>query len=66
MLYSLRRAVHLYLLKDSLKTHRVTRKTTGLEKATEIGILFDASDTDETAIINNFADTLRKQKKKSV
>ncbi len=64
MIKSFLRYIHLYLLKKQLRFHHAVRKVSGLENAREIGILFDASDTDQTAIVNTFADSLRKQRKK--
>ena len=37
---------------------------TEFEEAKEIGIKFDATDTDQTAVVNQFADSLRGTKKK--
>jgi AAA+ ATPase superfamily predicted ATPase len=64
LLNNLRRLAHFYFLKKELKFHHVNRKVVNLYDAREIGILFDASDTDRTAIINTFADSLRKERKK--
>lgn len=66
MLTNLRKLAHLYFLKKELKFHEVSRKVINLADAREIGILFDASDTDRTAIVNTFADALRKERKKVV
>lgn len=65
LLKKIRRLFHFYFLRKELKFHRVHRKVVNLFDAREIGILFDASDTDQTAIINTFADSLRKERKKT-
>lgn len=66
MLKQFRRWLHLYFLKKELKAHHVERKATSLDKANEIGILFDASDPDKVAAINHFADGLKRDKKRIV
>ena len=66
LLMNLRRKAHFYFLRKELKFHEVPRKVVNLSHAREIGILFDASDTDRTAIVNSFADALRKERKKVV
>lgn len=63
---NIRRLAHFYFLKKELRFHTVSRTVVKLAEAREIGILFDASDTDRTALINAFADRLRKEKKRIV
>ena len=48
-----------------MKFHHVSRKVVNLYDAREIGILFDASDTDKTATVNIFAEALRKERKRT-
>ncbi|MBA2407263.1 MAG: hypothetical protein H0V65_04635 [Chitinophagales bacterium] len=59
-----RRLAHFYLLKKELKFHHVDRKVVKYYDARDIGILFDASDVDRTAIVSSFADSLRRENKK--
>jgi hypothetical protein len=66
MLKQVQRWLYFYFLRRELKRHRVERKATSLIKAGEIGILFDASDPDKISIINNFADSLKRDRKKIV
>lgn len=56
--------MHLYLLKKELHEHKIDRKVVNLEEAKDIGILFDATNTDNSKVINTFADALREQKKR--
>ncbi|MBK6483565.1 MAG: hypothetical protein KBF32_09930 [Chitinophagales bacterium] len=64
MLKKIRKLIHFYLLRKELKFHQVERKVVNLRNAREIGLLFDASDTDVTAQVNLFAESLRKERKK--
>jgi len=66
MLKKLQRWLHFYFLKRKLTEHRMYRKASSLLDATEIGILFDASDPDKVSLVNNFADALKRDKKKIV
>ncbi len=66
MLKSLQRWFHFYFLRKELLTHAVSRKLISLANSNEIGILFDASDPDKVSVINNFAESLKKEKKKIV
>src|SRR4030095_2079229 len=65
LLNRLRRLIHFYFLRKELKFHQVPRKVINLYDAREIGILFDASDTDRIAIVNTFAEALKKDRKKT-
>lgn len=66
MLKKLRRLIHLYFLKKELKFHHVDRKVVNMRNAKEIGLLFDASDTNVASLVTAFADTLRKERKRVV
>ena len=66
MLKQLQRWFHFYFLKKELKFHHPPRKTISLRNANEIGILFDASDPDKVSVINNFAETLKRDRKRIV
>jgi hypothetical protein len=57
--------MHLYFLKKEMKFHHVNRKVMNLYDAKEIGILFDASDTDRRTVITSFVESLRKDRKKA-
>ncbi len=64
MLKKIRKLIHFYLLRKELKFHQAARKVVNLRDAREIGLLFDASDTDVVAKVNLFAESLRKERKK--
>ena len=66
MLKKFKRWLHFYFLKRKLKAHHMERKATNLSDAAEIGILFDASDPDKISVVNNFADSLKRDRKKIV
>jgi hypothetical protein len=66
MFKQLQRWFYFYFLKRELKSVHALRKTMSLANASEIGILFDASDPDQVSLINQFADSLNKEKKKTV
>lgn len=66
MLKQLQRWLHFYFLKRKLKAHHMEHRATNLSEATDIGILFDASDPDKISIINTFADSLKRDRKKIV
>lgn len=66
MLKQIQRWMHIYFLKKELKFHHPVRKTVGLRDASEIGILFDASEPDTVSVINTFADALKRERKKVV
>lgn len=63
MLRQLQRWFHYYFLKQVLRQHVAPRKTINLADSSEIGILFDATDPDKVSLINQFADSLKKEKK---
>jgi hypothetical protein len=48
-----------------MKNHGA-HKAVNLNDASEIGILFDASDPDEVSLINQFADNMKREKKKII
>lgn len=62
MLRQLQRWFHYYFLKQVLRQHVAPRKTINLADSNEIGILFDATDPDKVSLINQFADSLKKEK----
>lgn len=64
MLKKIRKLIHFYLLRKELKFHQVERKVVNLRDAREIGLIFDASDTDVASQVNLFAESLRKERKK--
>ncbi len=64
MIANIKKRFHYYFLKKELKFHRVDRKAININNANDIAIIFDASDVEKTAIINQFADSLRAMKKK--
>ncbi len=66
MLKQLQRWFHFYFLKKELKFHHPIRKTVRLRDAAEIGILFDASEPDKVSVVNTFADSLKREKKKVI
>ena len=66
MLKQVQRWLYFYFLKKKLKAHHMERKASSLSKAAEIGILFDASDPDKVSVVNNFADSLKRDRKKIV
>src|SRR5438045_5984489 len=66
MLKQFQRWLHFYFLNRQLRSRRTERGTMKLADAADIGILFDASDPDKVSLVNNFADSLKKQKKRIV
>ena len=66
MLKRLQRWFYFYFLRKELKFHHPLRKTIGIGDAMEIGILFDASDPDKVSVVNNFADGLKRDRKKII
>jgi hypothetical protein len=63
MFRQLQRWFHFYFLKKGLRQHVALRKTVNLADSNEIGILFDATDPDKVTLINQFAESLKKEKK---
>lgn len=57
---------HHYFLQKALKLNQHFRKSVNLQEAKEIGILFDATDTDQKQIVENLAKQLKDQNKKTV
>ncbi len=49
-----------------LSQRHVVRKAVNLEKAQDIGILFDASDPERVALISQFAESLKRENKRTV
>ena len=64
MIKQIKKWFHFYFLKKELKHHNAQRQLLNINDAKEIGIIFDATDVDQTAIINQFADSLKALKKK--
>ena len=64
MINQIKKWFHFYFLKKELKFHKAQRQLLNINDAKEIGIIFDATDVDQTAIINQFADSLKGLKKK--
>lgn len=64
MIQKIKKWFHYYFLNKELKFHKPPRQIVKFEEAKEIGIIFDATDTDQTAVVNQFADSLRGTKKK--
>ena len=63
---SIKKQFHFYFLKKDLRFHNASRKSVNLGEAKEIGILFDATDTDQKQIVENFTKQLKEQNKKTV
>ncbi|MFI5135327.1 MAG: DUF6913 domain-containing protein, partial [Chitinophagales bacterium] len=66
MFRQIQRWFYFYFLRKGMKVRQVSRKTTSLSEANEIGILFDATDPDKVSLINQFADSLKREKKRTV
>jgi len=66
MLKKVQRWFYFYFLKKGMQVRRVPPKSTNLNEANEIGILFDATDPDKVSLINQFADSLKREKKKTI
>ena len=66
MLKKIQRWFYFYFLKRKMNHPEPPRKTVSLGDANEIGILFDATNPDEVSLINQFADSLKKEKKKTI
>src|SRR5215813_12751900 len=66
MFRQFQRWFHFYFLRHGIKQHHAPRKSVNLGDASEIGILFDASDPDKVSLINQFADALKREKKKTI
>ncbi len=66
MFKSIQRWFHFYFLKKELHGLSIQRKLVNLQNAAEIGILFDASNPDQISVISNFADGLKRDKKRVV
>ena len=64
MFQELKKKVHRYVLKKELRFHKPERSITNIIDAKEVGVLFDATETDDTAIVNQFADSIRTQFRK--
>jgi hypothetical protein len=62
-LEKMRRRLFEYFLKKEIQNKRVTRSSLGLEKARNIGILFEATSLDEKQIITRYAAKLKKEGK---
>lgn len=64
MLNALRKKIFNYVLKKEMRFHKPERRIVNLADAREVGILFDATDTDRAALVNQLADSLRTQFRK--
>jgi len=63
---TIKKYFHHRFLIDKLKQIQVSRKSVNLNEAKEIGILFDATDTDQKQLVENLAKQLKDQNKKTV
>lgn len=64
MIKNIRKWFYNYFLNKQLKHHYAERKVMNINNANDIAIIFDATNTDQTAVINQFADSLKALKKK--
>jgi hypothetical protein len=64
MFEGIKKRVHTYILNKELMHHKPERSVTNIADAKEVGVLLDASDTDKTAVVLQFADSIRTQYRK--
>lgn len=62
---SIQRWFHFHFLNRQLRSRQIPRSTVRFSEAHEIGILFDASDPERVAVVSQFAESLRKENKKT-
>lgn len=64
MIRKIKKWFYNYFIKKELRHHYVERKVMNIKNANDIAIIFDATNTDQTAVVNQFADSLKGMKKK--
>src|SRR5689334_4688763 len=64
MVENLRREIHFRILNRKLKGNHVPRKVLRFTEARDVGILFDATNTDDALPVTKFAESLRPLRKR--